>query len=255
MSVEKASAAETQARLLAQKRRALEEEENSLDLQKAKAAQARHKAESAEKAKADKEMVEISKAAERQVEATKKLNTDRILQLNENNNKAYEDIANKTAEALREADANALRQINDIRAGAMEKVKFMSDRAEDPFYRIKSLTPTLSEGDREFTVKMTMPPHEAENLFVSGEGQTLKLSLSRRFQDTFKNPEGGGTTKTNSFQTVVEYVPLPGAYEAKKISRDYADGVLTIHVPKAGLPPEGVEPVEIAKIEVPELKA
>ena len=74
----------------------------------------------------------------------------------------------------------------------------------------------------------------AKNIFVAGEGPYLKLALARRFQDKAQNPELGGNTTTSAFQSVVEQIAMPGPYEAKKISREYSDGVLTIHIPKVG---------------------
>jgi HSP20 family molecular chaperone IbpA len=114
----------------------------------------------------------------------------------------------------------------------MEKIKSVTDRAEDPFYRLKSLDPVLTENESAYVIAVRLPPHEADNLFVSGEGPYLKLSLARRYQDNAKSEAGDRSTKTSSYQSVVEQIAMPGPYEARKIERKYENGVVSITVPK-----------------------
>ncbi len=235
MDVDKVSTSEFQAQQLAKKKRELETEENSLALEKARIIRERDKVAAAEHEKAAKEVVAISKQGARQVELTRKMNSDFVHSLNENNNKTHEALALKTAEEIKRIQGDSAKLIDDQRASSMEKVRFFTSQGEDPFYRIKTMNPTLTESDKEYSVKVALPEHEAQNLFISGEGQTLKLSLSRRFQDQLKDLEAQRTTKTSSYQTVVEFVEIPGAFDAKKIHREYENGLVTIHVPKAGL--------------------
>jgi len=239
MAVENVS--ENQARVMAQKRKAVEDEENGLETDRARANRDRIREGNRIKEKTDKELVAISKAGENQAEMVKKLNSDRIQSLNDNTQKNFLELSASTAKEISRLNADALKTIEDHRAGTMEKVTSVTSVSEDPFYRIKSLNPSLAEGEREFTVKVALAPHEANNLFVTGEGQGVKLSLARRFQEQVKNGEQALTTKTSSYQTVVETLNLPGAINAKGIRRDYADGIVTITVPKAGLVSEGIE--------------
>jgi HSP20 family protein len=123
----------------------------------------------------------------------------------------------------------------------MERLQSLTSKSEDPFYRIKSLGPVMSEEAEAFQVKVALPEHEAQNLFVSAEGQQLKLSLARRYQDKSDDAESGVSTKTSSYQTIMESLTLPGAVNGKGIKREYADGVVTITVPKAGIFPHSGE--------------
>lgn len=230
---------ETQARSMAQKRKAVEDEGNALEVERGRMNRERMREATRIKEKTDKELVDISKAGENQAEMVKKLNSDRIQSLNDNTQKNFLALSESTAGEIRRLDADALKTIESHRMGTMEKVLNVTSQTEDPFYRIKSLNPTLSESDRGFTVKVALAEHEAKNLFVTGEGQSLKLSLARRFQEQVKNGEQALTTKTSSYQTVVESLSLPAAIVSKDIKREYADGIVTITVPKAGLLPEG----------------
>jgi HSP20 family molecular chaperone IbpA len=232
---------ENQARVLAQKRKAVEDEESSLETDRARASRNRVREGNRIKEQNDKELVAISKAGENQAEMVKKLNSDRVQSLTENHQKNFLDLSESTAKEISRLNTEALKAIDDHRAGTMEKVTSVTSASEDPFYRIKSLNPSLTEGEREFTVKVALAPHEASNLFVTGENQGVKLSLARRFQEQVKNGEQALTTKTSSYQTVVETLNLPDAINAKGIRREYADGIVTITVPKAGLVTEGLE--------------
>ncbi len=240
MSVDQVTS-ESQIRLLAQKRKALEDEQNALETDKAMAERNRIKEASAAKEKTDKELVAISKAGETQAEMVKKLNSERVRTLNENTQKNYLALADATASDIKRLEAESIKAIADHRAGTMERIKSVTDQTQDPFYHIKSLNPSLNESENAYNIKVALPPHEAKNLFISGEGQAIKLSLARRFQEQVKDAEQARQTKTNSFQTVIESLTLPGPFDAKGIKREYADGIVSIHIPKAGLvPAEGV---------------
>jgi HSP20 family molecular chaperone IbpA len=184
--------------------------------------------------KNERALVEISKAGEQQLNAAKKLNTERLHAIDDNSKKAYEQLAVTTAEELKRAEGRAAGVLDAHRISSTERLKYLVDRSEDSFYRIKTLSPLLREEEGAYTVQVSLPPHEAENLLVSSAGHSVNLALSRRFQDKVDNAEGA--TRTNSFQSIVEQIAMPGPYEAGKISRKYEDGVLTIRVPKAVTP-------------------
>ncbi len=229
---------EASGRLVAKKKRDAEIEEQRLQMDLARQARENKKAAESVRDKGEKEVVEISNAASQQMEAMKKLNSDRVHALGDNSQKHYESLASTTAAEIARIDKQAFDAIQNRKAAGMEKIRNVTDRSEDPFYRLKSLNPVLGEADTNYTVKVSLPEHEAKNLFISGEGQYVKLSLARRFQDDVKDLENARTTKTSSFQSVSEQIAIPGAYDGKKISREYKDGVVTITIPKVDFTPK-----------------
>jgi HSP20 family molecular chaperone IbpA len=236
MAVDISPESTASARLLADKKRAIEQEEASLQSDQARAQRNRINVINQEREKTEKDVVEISKAGATQLENTKKLNTDRIQALNENQQKNFDQLAAKTAEEIKGLDTASLKAINDHRQSTMEKLNYVSKQSEDPFYRLKSLNPIIGETATGYTVKVALPEHEAKNLFFSAEGQTMKMSLARRYQDKAAGAEDDRVTRTNSFQSITEQLSMPGPIETKGIKREYADGVVTLLVPKAGLP-------------------
>jgi HSP20 family molecular chaperone IbpA len=239
VDVEKSNQAS--ARRLAQKKSDIELEEHKLQMEQARAARDRQRMMETEREKSEKTMVEISAAATQQMDSLKKLNTDRVRALSDNNQKHYETLAAVTAEEIKRIDEDAFRTVQDRKLSAMDKVKNVTDRSQDPFYQLRSLSPVFSEGDKAYTVRVSLPAHEEKNLFVSGEGQYLKVTLARRYQDHATNQGTMQTTKTSSFQTLVEQIPIPGAFDTKKISREYKDGVVTITLPKVSFEPKELQ--------------
>ncbi len=226
------SGSDVQARNIAQKKQESEIEEQRLQAELSRAGRERRKTLEVEREKSAQQLVEISQAANNQLDAAKKTNTDRVHSLNANTQKNFEALAVSTAEDIKRLDNQALKTIQDRKTSNMEKIRNVTDQNEDPFYRLKSLNPVLSEGEKDYTITVKLPEHEAKNLFISGEGPYVKISLARRFEDDLKNQEEKRTTHTNSYQSVVESVAMPGAYDAKKMERSYQDGVATIKIPK-----------------------
>jgi HSP20 family molecular chaperone IbpA len=234
VDVDKAFAAsDTQARLLAQKKREIEAEKQALETDKALARNERNQAMATAKDKMDRDLVQISREADNQVSSAKKLHTDRLHSLDDNSQKHYEEIAGRTAEQIKRINDGSLKAINDRNIDSMERIRFVTERANDPFYRVQSLNPVMSESEREFQIKVSLPEHEAKNLLVTGDGPYIKLTLARRFQDAAKGEQSGRSTRTSSYQSVVEQLAVPSAYDAKGIKQEYQDGFVTIRIPKS----------------------
>jgi len=232
---------EASGRQIAKKKQDAEIEQQRLQLELARQARENKQTIAAEREKGEKEMVEISNAATAQADAMKKLNSDRVHALSENSQAHYEKLAASTASEIQRTEKMAFDAIQNRKAAGMEKILGVSSKSEDPFYRLKSLSPVFGEAEKAYTVKVALPEHEAQNLFVSGEGQYLKLSLARRFQDDVLDKESSRTTKTSSYQSISEQIPIPGAFEGKNISRDFKDGIVTITIPKVDFTPKEVK--------------
>ena len=107
MEVDKSSAENAAAQRIAQKRQQQEIEEQKVALETARAQRERAKAVEAEKEKTDRALVEISKNAANQMDTARKLNTERVHALSENQQKSYDALSKKTAEELQRLDGTA----------------------------------------------------------------------------------------------------------------------------------------------------
>lgn len=88
----------------------------------------------------------------------------------------------------------------------------------------------LSETDAEYLVRLEVPGAYRENLDVAVEGDLLTLSGKREFRK-----EGKGEhylweeLEEGQFTRLLR---LPGQVVADKVEANYADGILTVHLPK-----------------------
>jgi len=226
-------AGESQARQLAKKRKEVEDEKNALETDKARTTRQREIEKRLAHERTNKDIVEISKSGEQQMDMAKKMNSERIRSINENTQKNFEKVAQEAAAGIGLAKEESVKMIEDLKRSNMERVQLTTDQAQNPFYRVNTLSPVISEGELGYTVKVAMPEEEAKNLFISGNGtNSLKLSLARKFQDTAKFPEEARSTKTSNFQTIVETLHFTDAFDAKGLNKEYADGIVTISLPK-----------------------
>jgi HSP20 family molecular chaperone IbpA len=234
MTVERVSdggASFEQGQRLAERKRNVEDEETALIAQKGQVEAQRLRMLNAEQGKTDDALVRISKEGEAQAAQLRKANMNRIQDITKANQDHFDALAANTSKRLSELDTQGLQTISNHRLAQTEKLAFVDKQAEDPFYHLSSFNAALSESDKEYQVKVALPPHEAKNLFLAAEGKTLRLSLARSFQDSEKTSPNT-QTKSSSYQTILESIQTPGAFDPKQIRREYADGILTVFLPK-----------------------
>lgn len=222
----------SQARMLDRKRDELSNEENRLSLDAARVARDGARALTDMKSKIDADSVTISRNGEQQLELSRRLNSERVKSTNDSAQQNFNVLAADTAKRITEIRENAFNAIENQQRDAMERVTQDAKISEDPFYRLKTMSPIMSEKEDGFEIKVALPAHEAKNLLVAGDGKTVKLTLARRFQEDYKNPETHGTVKTNNFQTIVDELVMPSVFDTKKVSRSYQDGIVTIEFKK-----------------------
>jgi HSP20 family protein len=116
---------------------------------------------------------------------------------------------------------------------------------EEPFWaREKMWTPAfdLVEGKNEIVVQVNIPGMDEKDLSVSLFGNNLIVMGERKEEKEEKDKEKHYHCKerrTGSFQRIIT---LPVTVDSKKISAEYTNGVLKVHLPKK----EEVKPKEIS---------
>jgi HSP20 family protein len=88
----------------------------------------------------------------------------------------------------------------------------------------------MAESDKELTVRAELPGIDPKDMDVSVTGNQLVISGEKR-----ETTEGDGKdfyhseTRYGSFRRVM---PLPEGIDTEKVEAQYANGVLTLHLPK-----------------------
>ena len=84
----------------------------------------------------------------------------------------------------------------------------------------------IDETDKEFIITADLPGVSKNDINIETCGNQIMLSAERHWD------KKGATTEEEGTQTYRRTLTLPTGVEVEKISADYAEGVLTIKVPK-----------------------
>lgn len=213
------------------KRRELEALDNDLRVKKVQTEAEGKKAIASINEKNNRDQVEISAEGDRLSTNLRQQHHDQIQQLQKNHNDAFEKLAADTAEQFKTMNETAKNSLNQLHLDNMGKLSASALQAEDPFYRLKSFDAQITDGEKAYKLTLKLAPQEARNLFLTSEGNIIKLSLARSYNDKAEvSPQH--TNKTYNYQTITESYQLANHVEAKGATREYTDGTLTITIPK-----------------------
>ena len=107
----------------------------------------------------------------------------------------------------------------------------MTNKSDDQFYRIETLTPTVVENEKEYQVSLKVPEHEKENVHLSAHGRGVKMTLTRKFSDSI-DQEDGSTSRSTRTELFSKEFPSKDILNPKVVSQKYEDGVLTYKISK-----------------------
>ncbi len=89
----------------------------------------------------------------------------------------------------------------------------------------------ISEDDREYLIKAELPEVKKEDVRVAVEGGTLTILGERRFTTDEKSRKYHRIERP--YGSFARNFSLPGDASRAKVSAEFKDGVLTVHLPKA----------------------
>jgi HSP20 family protein len=88
----------------------------------------------------------------------------------------------------------------------------------------------IFETDNEWVLKADLPEVKMGDIDIQIENGTLMLKGERKFQ---KEEAGKGYTQVErSYGTFARYFTLPETVDSEKVQASYAEGVLTVTLPK-----------------------
>ena len=88
----------------------------------------------------------------------------------------------------------------------------------------------ISEDEREYQIKAELPEVKREDVKVTAEEGTLTITGERRFAKEEKGKKYHRVER--SYGSFVRNFSLPDDASAGKVSADFKDGVLTVHLAK-----------------------
>jgi HSP20 family protein len=124
-----------------------------------------------------------------------------------------------------------LREMEDIMRGMQRAFAALPARSEESMTLAEwSPSVDIGENDTEFLVKAELPDVKKEDIKVSVENGTLSISGERKVEKEEKNMKFHRVER--AYGRFERTFSLPTESDPEKITSEYKDGVLTVHLPK-----------------------
>jgi HSP20 family protein len=101
----------------------------------------------------------------------------------------------------------------------------------------------IAENEKEFIVKAELPDVKKEDIKVNVEDGTLSISGERKVEKEEKDLKFHRIER--AYGRFERSFTLPNAVDADKITSEYKEGILTVHVPKNPKPKSSVHEITV----------
>jgi HSP20 family protein len=89
----------------------------------------------------------------------------------------------------------------------------------------------ITEDDKEYLIKAELPDMKKEDVRLTVENEVLAISGERTFEKEEKGKKYHRTER--AYGSFVRSFSLPEDADGNKVSADYKDGMLHVHLPKS----------------------
>jgi HSP20 family protein len=111
------------------------------------------------------------------------------------------------------------------------RLPLLRDAGEEEFTVTEWSPPVdIAEDDKEYTLKAELPGMSKENIKVSVDGGVLSITGERKAEKEEKNKKYHRIER--SYGAFTRSFALPEDASGEKVSADFKDGVLKVHLPK-----------------------
>ncbi len=111
------------------------------------------------------------------------------------------------------------------------RLPLKKDGGEEGFTLTEWIPPVdIAEDDKEYAIKVELPGVNKEDVRVSVEGGVLSMSGERKAEKEEKNKKYHRIERT--YGSFARSFTLPEGTASDKVSADFKDGVLRVHLPK-----------------------
>lgn len=119
-----------------------------------------------------------------------------------------------------------------VTASTSSDKKILGDKTSDPFYRVEKLNPKLTEDLKTVTVSIPVAEYEKENIHLSTQGRSIKITLSRKYSDML-NGEDGSLNRSTRSELFSKELNSTDLLSSRNIKQHYSDGILSFKIDKA----------------------
>jgi len=134
-------------------------------------------------------------------------------------------------EMLENLEQLAQERVKSLKSSFSKVQGSISDKAQDDFYRVKTLAPTISSNEKSYTISLQIPDHEKDNVQISTKNRDVKLTLTRRFSDNVEHQDGA-KSESQKFETLTKKFTVADILSPTKIVKTYDGGTLRFTIDK-----------------------
>ncbi len=143
----------------------------------------------------------------------------------------YEKLVKENDEIIKELNSHFEADVQKVLSDNASKKQLISNKNEDQFYRIQTLSPKLIDNEKEIILVLPVAEHEKENLLVSVHDRNIYMTLSRKFSESFEDKDGSNNKSSRS-ELFTKEIASKDILNPKAISQKYENGILSIKIAK-----------------------
>lgn len=167
-----------------------------------------------------------------QINFKKTFHTKQMDQLDSDFKERYGNITRSHQQILKDLTTRLNSDIEVLSKNNSKLKETFNDKSQDPFYHITELSPIVTEEAQSYTVKLPVAEHEKNNVFLSSQGREIKITLSRKYDQTITDGQNTQNRSTRS-ELFSKTFGVKDLLNPRNITQTYQDGILTFTVLKA----------------------
>lgn len=167
-----------------------------------------------------------------QINLKKTFHTKQMDQLDSDFKERYGNITRSHQQILKDLTTRLNSDIEVLSKNNSKLKETFNDKSQDPFYHITELSPIVTEEAQSYTVKLPVAEHEKNNVFLSSQGREIKITLSRKYDQTMTDGQNTQNRSTRS-ELFSKTFGVKDLLNPRNITQTYQDGILTFTVLKA----------------------
>jgi hypothetical protein len=144
----------------------------------------------------------------------------------------YENIVKNYNSVLKELSDKLEADVKKVVEKTTNDKKIIEERSSDHFYNVDRLNPKITEDEKTVTVSIPVTAYEKENMHLSTQGRSIKLTLTRKYNDTL-NDEDGSINRSTRSELYSKELSTKDLLSPNNVTQAYVDGVLSFKIHKA----------------------
>lgn len=179
-----------------------------------------------------KQETDLEKVNIDQINFKKTFHKKQMEQLDNDFKERYGNISTSHQNILKDLTARLNTDIEALAKTNSKMKETFNDKSQDPFYHITELAPIVTEQEKGYQVQLPVAEHEKNSVFLSTQGREIKITLSRKYDQTLTDTQNSQNRSTRS-ELFSKTFGVKDLLNPRYITQQYQDGVLTFTILKA----------------------